>query len=323
MAKLSEEDWLARRRMGVGGSDISAILGISPFKTPLNIWLDKTGRAAPTPPTLRQEVGHALEPLAAKKYTADTGRAVRKCNVLLKGDCHRVGNVDRLCVCENGKLPWSRKLGVVTDRALEIKTTGQDEWDDVPEYYKAQALHYMGLMPTVMEFDFPVIFTGRMTFKVYTVKRDDATIENLKELAERFWKDYVLTDKPPPATSEEDAKLLWPYHSDGKVAVASSEIEEAVGKIRALRANIRCEEQEVGDLTFKVQSAMQDAETLMLPDQKTKLCTWKNNKPTEKVDYEAILLEVAQRVHFDPDELGEIASRHRVIRDGARVFRLS
>ena len=326
MAKpLTHEEWLARRKSGIGGSDMAAILGISPWRTPLNVWLDKTGRAADQPPTLSQEIGNYLEPLAAKKYEEETGRRVRKCNVLLKGAEDgdvRIGNVDRLCFCEDGKLPWRKNLGVVTDRALEIKTTKMDEWDEVPDYYKAQALHYMGMMPTVKVFDFPVLFIARGTMRIYTVERDDSVIRDMADAAKAFWNDYVLKDTPPPATNESDFKTLWPRHVEGKTAVASEEVERAVREYRELADKIKGEEENLELWRLEIQKAMGDAESLVTPDGR-KLATWKTNKPTEKIDFKAILLEVASRVHFDPMELAAIKNENSEIRYGTRVFRLS
>ena len=325
MAKpLTHEQWLARRKSGIGGSDMAAILGISPWRTPLNVWLDKTGRAAEQPPTLSQEIGNYLEPLAAKKYEEETGRRVRKCNVLLKGAEDgdvRIGNVDRLCFCEDGKLPWRKNLGVVTDRALEIKTTKMDEWDEVPDYYKAQALHYMGMMPTVKVFDFPVLFIARGTMRIYTVERDDAVIRDMAEAAKAFWNDYVLKDTPPPATNESDFKTLWPRHVEGKTAVATEEVERAVREYRDLAAKIKQEEENLDLWKLEIQKAMGDAEALVLPDGK-KLATWKATKDVEKVDW-ASAFEELSKAFGDAEAAASIIGAHTTTRPGSRTFRLS
>lgn len=325
MAKpLTHEEWLARRKSGIGGSDMAAILGISPWRTPLNVWLDKTGRAAEQPPTLSQEIGNYLEPLAAKKYEEETGRRVRKCNVLLKGTEDgdvRIGNVDRLCFCEDGKLPWRKNLGVVTDRALEIKTTKMDEWDEVPDYYKAQALHYMGMMPTVKIFDFPVLFIARGTMRIYTVERDDAVIRDMADAAKAFWNDYVLKDTPPPALNESDFKTLWPRHVEGKTAVATEEVERAVREYRDLAAKIKQEEENLDLWKAEIQKAMGDAEALVLPDGK-KLATWKATKDVEKVDWASAFEELA-KVYGDADAAASIIGEHTTTRPGSRTFRLS
>ncbi len=326
MAKpLTHEEWLARRKSGIGGSDMAAILGISPFRTPLSVWLDKTGRSAEQPETIRQKIGKALEPTAAEEYEAQTGRKVRKCNVLLKGTDPgdvRLGNVDRLCVCEDGKLPWRKNLGVVTDRALEIKTTSSpSEWDEVPDYYQAQAMHYMGLMPSVKVFDFPVIFYVPGTVRIYTVERDDSIIRDLKEAARAFWNDYVLKDQPPPATNESDFKTLWPRHVEGKTAVATEEVERAVREYRDLAAKIKGEEENLDLWKLEIQKAMGDAESLVLPDGK-KLATWRATKDVEKVDWASAFEELA-KAYGDAEAAAAIIGAHTTTRPGSRTFRLS
>ena len=46
---MTREAWLDRRRAGIGGSDVAALLGLSRWKTPLDVFLDKTGRSEPIP----------------------------------------------------------------------------------------------------------------------------------------------------------------------------------------------------------------------------------------------------------------------------------
>lgn len=322
--KLDKTAWLERRRSGIGGSDMAAILGISPWKSPLNVWLDKTETGTPVDlPTVRMRVGTALEPLAAEMYEEQTGRKVRRCNALLhKEGTHLVGNVDRLCYTQDGKLPWSRKLGVVTDLALEIKTSSDlQEWDDVPDHYKAQALHYMNLMPSVKAFDFPVLFIAKGTFRIYTVERDEDTIRDMESAAEAFWRDYVETRTPPPATNEDDANAIWPRHAEGKVAVADERIEHAVESLRHIAAEKKALDQKESEVKLLVQEAMQDAEAIVLPDGR-KLATWKTSKDSEKVDYKAAFSEVAAALG-DASASAAILAAHTAVKPGARIFRLS
>ena len=79
-ADLSREDWLAYRRLGIGGSDVAAIMGISSFATIRDLYNDKIGVL----PLIEEEegnwvakeVGHRLEDLVAEIFSRKTGLKV-------------------------------------------------------------------------------------------------------------------------------------------------------------------------------------------------------------------------------------------------------
>lgn len=327
--KQNTQEWLAARRSGIGGSDIAAIAGLSPWRTPLSVWLDKTGQSqgdAINP--IRAMIGHALEPEAARKYTEDTGRKVQVCNLQLATDDpedFRIGSVDRLCYCLDGSCPRTGKglTQIRTDRALECKTSSdRQEWEVVPKFYKAQCQHYMGLMPTVVAFDVPVIFTVLGSFRIYEVLRNEDDIQALKELGNDFWKRYVLTRLPPPPVDENDCKLLWARSNPGKKAVASKEIEEACEKLDAVLAESKRLKEQESSIKAAIEGAMGDAEVLETPD-KRKLATWKSNKDSEKTDYEAAFNALVLDLNPPSEKIGAILNANTIVKPGARVFRLA
>ena len=66
---MERTEWLKRRRAGIGGSDVAAILGISPWKTALDVYHDKTGAAKDEPETENMRLGTALEQFVADRFT--------------------------------------------------------------------------------------------------------------------------------------------------------------------------------------------------------------------------------------------------------------
>lgn len=79
-ADLSREEWLDYRRLGIGGSDAAAIMGLSPFATIRDLYFDKIG----VTPVIEEEeenwvakeVGHRLEDLVAMIFAKKTGLEV-------------------------------------------------------------------------------------------------------------------------------------------------------------------------------------------------------------------------------------------------------
>ncbi len=84
-ADLPREEWLKYRTQGIGGSDVSIIAGINPFRSAHQLWLEKTGQAEPE--ETESEYAHfgtLLEPVVRKEFTRRTGIKVRQKHMLLQ-----------------------------------------------------------------------------------------------------------------------------------------------------------------------------------------------------------------------------------------------
>ena len=96
---MAYEDWLEPRRLGIGGSDVSVVCGINKYKSPVELWMDKTGQISP------QEVGEAaywgtqLESIVRAEFTKRTGIKVTKPTVILQSEEHpfMLANLDSIC----------------------------------------------------------------------------------------------------------------------------------------------------------------------------------------------------------------------------------
>jgi len=208
---MPREQWLELRRQGIGGSDAAAILGLNPWKTPMDVWLEKTGEfsADDEPDNEKMHWGNMLEDIVAREFMARTGLKVRRRNAILQHRKHRfmIANVDRLVI--------GHKAG------LECKTAGQYSADDwamgVPEYYIPQVQHYMAV--TGYKAWYVAVLIGGQEFKYYKIARDEYFIRQLIESEKEFW-NLVETRIPPPIdgtkASAELIKRLYPEAEKGK-----------------------------------------------------------------------------------------------------------
>ena len=81
---LSREEWLKYRTQGIGGSDVSIIAGINPYKSVHQLWLEKTGQTQPEEGDSEYtHFGTLLEPIVRREFTERTGLKVRQKNMLL------------------------------------------------------------------------------------------------------------------------------------------------------------------------------------------------------------------------------------------------
>ena len=139
---LDRQAWLAIRQRGIGSSDAAAAVGLSPYKSPLTLWLEKTGRQLPEDVSGKEAVrwGTVLEPVLARVYAERTGRRVRRVNAVLQhpGHAFMLANLDREVVGE------AAGPGV-----LEIKTAGwhsAPQWEDgIPVACQCQVLHQLAV----------------------------------------------------------------------------------------------------------------------------------------------------------------------------------
>lgn len=137
---LSRDEWLEYRTGGIGGSDVSIIAGINPFKSVHQLWLEKTGQIEPE--EQQSEYAHfgtLLEPLVRKEFMQRTGMKVRQKHMLLQSEEYpfMYADVDGV-INEHGELC-----------IFEAKTASaykQDLWEDeVPAAYILQVQHYMAV----------------------------------------------------------------------------------------------------------------------------------------------------------------------------------
>lgn len=210
-ADLSREDWLSVRKTGIGGSDAAAAVGLSPYMSPLELWMIKTGRDAdlpkPDPDDTTDPVywGALLEPVVAAAYTKQTGRRVRRINAVLRHPSipWMLANIDR------------EVIGAPEVSLLECKTAGEFGarlWrEGVPEYVQLQVQHQLAVTGKHAA-DVAVLLCGQV-LEVHRIVRDDTLIAQLIELEAAFWH-YVETDTPPPADGSESAdralRCLYP-----------------------------------------------------------------------------------------------------------------
>ena len=191
----SDEEWREARKQGVGGSDVAAIMGISTYKSPLEVWLEKTGRA-PSPDLSgneKVEWGNRLEPMVADKFRdSHPELRVRRKNATMQSleRPWALANIDRELRGEEGP-------GV-----LEIKTVGlrsADHWVfGVPDYYMTQVQHYLSV--TGWNYAWVACLIGGQEYREYYVPRDEEDIAAIDRAVDTFWNDYVEKGVMPAMT---------------------------------------------------------------------------------------------------------------------------
>jgi putative phage-type endonuclease len=299
---IRDNDWYAARAKGIGGSDAAAVLGISPFKSPLRLHMEKRHEIKPDDLEVKEHIywGTVLESFIADEYQRRTGKEVISSDRIAvhKDYPWMLCNVDR----------YVRRRSVDPRVILEIKNVSlhhfaAGEWGDdhssrVPPYYYAQAQHNIAVTDAA-QCDMPVLIGGN-EYRCYHLPRDNKFIELLISKEQVFW-DGVQTGKRPDPINADDLKILFPEHTPGQHIEADEITATAwakLAKIAISLANIKALKR---DAEFLVKNAMGVAEHLSFNG--VKLATWRTSPKDGRRRFRVITkgVEVADEVSEGDD----------------------
>jgi putative phage-type endonuclease len=258
------------RKKGIGGSDTAAILGLNPYKTAMQVWLEKTNRVINEEQTSGYAYwGNVLEDVIAREYAKATNRKIRKVNDTLfhPGIPWLLANIDRKVVNE------PRVLECKTASIYTKKDWGISGTDHVPESYILQVQHYLAVTGYTVA-DLAVLIGGN-DFRIFTIPRDDALIQQVLSLLSDFWNNHVLTDIPPQPNSRVEAYQRWPADK-GNYIEAQLEHIELAQELKKIKHDIKLLENKQANIETKLSIAIGDSSGICQGDRK--LITWKQNK---------------------------------------------
>ena len=224
-------NFLTQRKKGIGGSDIAAILGVSKFKTALDVYLSKT-TDQPEQKGEHLYWGHALENPIIDRFIRDTGaNVIRQPETRQHPDYEwAIANADALIM--NGDT-IEAILEIKTSSAFKSREWGADDTDEVPIEYIAQVQWYMWIYN--LQEAYIAALIGGNQYRQYHIKRDDELIAMLAEKAQAFWQNHVIPRIPPEPQDGADAQKLYP-HDNGDAAEADSDTLTAYAELRELKA---------------------------------------------------------------------------------------
>ena len=203
------ESQRAERLKYIGSSDAAAVLGLSRWSTPLEIWALKTGQiqSEDISDRLAIEVGNELEDLVAKLFTKRTGKQVRRVNETFYHSNYSflAANIDRRVVGE--------------DTILEAKTCSgwkAKEWtgEAIPQEYLIQVMHQLAVTGKERAY-VAVLIGGNQDFVYKLVERDEKLISDMVRKESEFWVKYVEPKVMPTIVTKNDGGVLYKLFPDG------------------------------------------------------------------------------------------------------------
>ena len=294
----TREEWLKVRKLGLGGSDMAAVLGLSPWRSPIDVWLDKTSNTVEEKESEPMYWGNVLEEIVAQEFAKRSGYKVRNNNFTLQSEAYPylLANIDREIV------------GL--DAGLECKTANAfkaNEWDgdNVPDAYYIQCQHYMAVTGKASWWIAALI--GGNTFVYKEIKRNDEVIRAIIDTGREFW--YLVETKTMPAPDDtkqcENALKKLYQKSNGQ----SVELPANYGNMIIDYLEIK---NQLSDLESKkrgIENVMKD----FLKDNERAtygehFVSWKSTKPRETFDAKAFKNDYPE-LHKQYIKVGEPSRR--------------
>jgi putative phage-type endonuclease len=253
---LSDEQ-LAARKSGIGSSDIAAVCGEDPWKSSFDVWLDKTGQAPLETQNDMAELGHDMEPIIARKFALTYSVDLEKPQGTFQHSKHEIvlATLDR------------RIVG--TRENVECKNVGwrvMPKWRasggsyHAPAYVQIQG-QWQAAVSNAVAFWAAALLGGR-DFHFERFESDTEWQEALIEIAEQFWRDHVVTRRPPdPDHSERTRAVLERLYTPrvGKQVEGTEAIHELAVDFSRARAAEKAAKQEKNAIGNKLRLLMGDA----------------------------------------------------------------
>ena len=252
--KMSREEWLELRRHGIGGSDAAAVLGVSRYKSPFGVYLDKTTEM-PDVTTPVMEMGNLLEDYVAKLFEQESGMKVARRNRTYTNSDHpfMLANIDRYVIGQQA--------------GLECKTTTKYSWKgwdtgEIPPEYYWQCQHYMAVLGYKRWF-LAVLFRDTGDFRWMQVDRDDAGIDRMIAAESEFWGRVVGKNPPPASGLESETELIdemYPAESATGESVDLTSLSEIISTRARLAQELKDGKAAMDALDQQIKRAMGTAQ---------------------------------------------------------------
>ena len=305
---LPREQWLQVRKGGIGSSDAAAAVGLHPYKSQLQLWMEKTGRDGnlpvidPNDDSSPMYWGTLLEPIVAAHYTRRTGHRVRRINAVLQHPEYpwMLANIDR------------EVTGAADVQILECKTAGIHGarlWGDgVPEYVQLQVMHQLAV--TGKQAADVAVLLGGQELQVFRIERDEEMIVQLVSLERQFW-GYVERGEEPPADGSESADMalraLYPRDAGHTLDLSQDLAMSAVFlDLLSIRQTLATQVALEAQLKQSIQQRMGDASRARF---ETGEVSWRRSK-------DGVGLDTAQ---LQKDQ-AELLKAYAVVKPGSRRF---
>lgn len=294
------------RAKGIGASEAPAIMGLDPFKSPLDVYLKKLGLVEDKQ-TFHTKRGQYLEPALIEWASDELGiEFLGGCQTMVHAKhAHMIATPDAI----------ARDHSAIA----EIKAPGPrmahlwgDDEEGAPDNYVVQLCDQMAVVDVPQGY-LVALVDGEL--RTYHYERDLELEGVIADNIEKFWRDHIEKQVPPPVDGSKSAdnwlRKRFP-RSLGEMVTADSATESLLYDLKLARSALAEAETKAEVLTQRVKELIGERDGVMCPLGKV---TWRSNKDVTRTDWEALAMSLA------PSD--EKIALYTTTKPGSRVFRVS
>lgn len=270
--------WLEERRLGIGGSDAAAALGLSKWRTPLQLYLDKIGEAEPSEESDPMRFGTLLEPIVRSEFVRRTGMNVVYGQPAVVSPVYPFMRVNL-----DGRISPTELFEAKTARS--DAGWGDPGSDDIPADYVLQNQHAM--IVTDARVVHIAVLIGGSEFRVYRQEHNPSLAELIIEGEREFWR-HVETRTPPDPSTLAEINLRWRESTNRSIEL-SPDAAAAVRRLADIRDRMKELEVAADECERTVKRELMDADTATVDG--VVAVTWKQAKPSRAVDWKRLEAE--------------------------------
>ena len=277
----------------LGGADVAAVLGLSPWLSPFMLYQKKIGAYVEEVTPAKQKIfdrGHRWEPIVVEMLVDELRDRGHDVEIIARNQRYQdseypflAAEIDLELRVDGEEVNGEAK----TVSPFAVKAWGDEDSDEIPIYYAAQVMH--GLMIKPRRRTVIAALTGFDDKpRVHWIERDDETIAGIRARELEFW-ERVQTRNAPDPTVIEDVK--WLYQRDGgTVLEADDDLLFLYQELKDAKARANAVDADVELLSTKLKLRMGNAATLIYRGKP--IATWKNNKDSVKTDWKSAYLDL-------------------------------
>lgn len=204
-------EWDELRTRGIGGSEIAAVVGLSPWQSRFSLWHLKRGTIGKQQVNAGMRWGTLLEPVICDYFASQRDML----DVLPAGTYRH--HERRWQLANPDRLLWDDEFGHVG--ILEVKTASafdSHEWghgpEDIPPYYRCQVLWYLDAL------ELPVahmaVLIGGSDYREYEIPYSADEAKWLRDQGEAFWQSVIDGQVPDIDGSDATYEAVRQLHPE-------------------------------------------------------------------------------------------------------------
>lgn len=300
------------RRTYLGSSDVAAILGLSKFKTPVDVYFEKIGQGI-APDAAKEKLfrrGKRLEPVVIDMLAEELGYEItaRGARYRDPGYPWMAAEIDAETVIDGETV----NIEVKTVHPFAADEWGEIDTDEIPVHYAAQAMY--GLMVTGRQRCIFAALFGADNLVTYDLRRDEETIAGIRAKAIAFWSHHVLQRVPPEPIVLTDVYRLMRRDAD-TIIEADKDLTRLLAAYKEAKSKESAAGAQIEELKYQIGVRVLGSDALAIPSRKPKHVITVAGLPAMTVAYQEQIRIDSEAVRSrHPDVAAECSKASRFFR---------